>query len=639
MLSLIRKHADSWMVKSVLWMIVVAFIATIFYSWGMGGATRFQGGVVATVDGVEIRFGEYDQSLNNLVEFYREQFQGQFSDEMIQTLDLKSSALDALIQKKLLLQEAEKQNITISNEELIRRVKSLPTFQRDNSFSPSLYNNFLNFRRLTAREFEESQRELLVIEKMEKIISGNIKIPEADVLEAYEMENDKVRLAYISIAKDHFTPRSEPTEEELRTFFEANKNEFQIPEQIKVEYIKLDPKSVASQINLRDEDIQDYYEQNPIKYKIKKQYQAHHILFRAPPSEGGESDESLEEENKIKAKAEEILQKIKDGADFGEMAKEHSDDKVSGNNNGDLGQFSKGVMVPEFEAALDKMEVGQLSDLVRTPFGFHLIRLDGVNEERLPPLSEVKESVIKSLKEKKGRQRIRTTIKRIHKAAKTDNNLSKTALEHKVETKTTDYISRKSHSIPDIGIVPEFFNLAFSLKDGEVSEPLNLPEQSLLIKVVERKAAYTPELHMVLEDVKNEVIKHKSETFTIAELQKLEQEMSKENDLEKIAQDLNLEVRETPFFSQADSIPGIGNISSIKARVFAMKTGETASGATRASHYLFKVIEKEPPGEPSPEDTREIYAKLKRERANIVFQEWLKNIRDRADILIDRSLL
>ena len=115
--------------------------------------------------------------------------------------------------------------------------------------------------------------------------------------------------------------------------------------------------------------------------------------------------------------------------------------------------------------------------------------------------------------------------------------------------------------------------------------------------------------------------------------------MAEENDLEKIAEDLNLEVRETPFFSQTDSIPGIGDISSIKARVFTMKTGETASGATRASHYLLKVIEKEPPGEPSPEDIREIYAKLKREKASIVFQEWLKNIRDRADIMIDKSLL
>lgn len=623
------------MVKSVLWMIVVAFVATIFYSWGMGGATKFQGGVVATVDGVEIRFGEYDQSLNNLVEFYREQFQGQFSEEMIQTLDLKTSALDALIQKKLLLQEAEKQNITISNEELIQRVKSIPTFQKDKSFSPSLYNNYLNFRRLTAKEFEESQRDILVIEKMEIIIRSNIKIPEADVLAAYEMENDKVRLAYISIAKDHFSPAKEPTEEELKTFFEANKQEFLIPEQIKVEYIKLVPKSVEHQINLRDDDIKDYYERNLINYKIKKKYKAHHILFRVLPSGGDDPDASLEEENKIKIQAEEILQEIKDGADFGKMAKEHSDDKVSGNNNGDLGQFSKGVMVPEFEAALDKMEVGQLSGLVRTPFGFHIIRLNAVSKERKQPLSEVEESIIKALKEKKGRQRIRTMIKRIRKAAATDNGLSKAALEYKVETKTTGYISRNSHSIPDIGIVPEFFNLAFSLKDGEVSEPLNLPEQSLLLKVVERKAPYTPEFSAVIEDVKNLVVKNISETFTIAQLQKL----SHENDLEKVARDLKLEVRETPLFSQADSIPGIGNINSIKAKVFAMKTGETAFGVTRASHYLLKVIEKEPPGEPSPEDTREIYAQLKRERASLVFQEWLRNIRDKADILIDKSLL
>ena len=175
MLNLIRKNADSWMIKSILWMIVVAFVATIFYSWGMGGASGSRGGVVATVDGIKIHYGEYDQSFNNLVDFYREQYKGQFSDEMVKTLDLKTAALDALIQKKLLLNEAEKQNIMISEEELIDRVKSIPTFQKGNSFSPSLYNNFLKYRRQTAKDFEENQRELLAIEKMEKLIKSTMR--------------------------------------------------------------------------------------------------------------------------------------------------------------------------------------------------------------------------------------------------------------------------------------------------------------------------------------------------------------------------------------------------------------------------------------------------------------------------------
>ena len=119
MLSTIREHADSWMIKSILWLIIFAFVGTIFYSWGMGGASGSGGGAIATVEGEEIYQQEYEQTFNNLVDFYRQQFRNQFSDDMIKKLDLKTQALEALIQKKLLLMEAEKQNLKVSDTELI----------------------------------------------------------------------------------------------------------------------------------------------------------------------------------------------------------------------------------------------------------------------------------------------------------------------------------------------------------------------------------------------------------------------------------------------------------------------------------------------------------------------------------------
>ncbi len=628
------------MIKSILWMIVFAFVATIFYSWGMGGASGARGGVVATVDGIKIHYGEYDQSFNNLVDFYREQYKGQFSDEMVKTLDLKTAALDALIQKKLLLNEAEKQNIKISEEELIDRVKSIPSFQKGNSFSPSLYNNFLKYRRQTAKDFEENQREILAIEKMEKLIKSNIKVSENDMLEVHAKENKKIKLEYISIPKDHFQPPSAPTEAELQEYYNQNKQQFEIPEQVKVEYIKLGPSAVENEIKIIDEDIKEYYDRNIFQYEVKKQFKAHHILFRiAPPTKSDEPADPAKQEEKAKARAQDILLEIRGGADFEEMAKKHSDDKVSGNNGGDLGQFSEGVMVPEFETAFDNLKVGEISDLVRTTFGFHIIRLDELKEGRLKPLAEVKESVVKELKEIKGRKTIRRTIKHIYKKAEADGDLNSAASEFKVEIKTTDFISKKTHSIPDVGIVPEFFNLIFTAQDNKVSEPLHLPENSFLVKIVERKPAYTPEFSAVQEDVKTKIAIVNGEAFTIETLKTLEQKIAGEAKLEKIAKEIELEVQETPMFSAADSIPGIGNVESLKNKLFALEQGETAAGSTRAAHYLFRIIEKEDSGEPSSEETQEIYARLKREKASVVFREWLDNIRGKAEIMIDKTLL
>jgi peptidyl-prolyl cis-trans isomerase D len=628
------------MVKAVLWMIVFAFVATIFYSWGMGGASGGRGGVVATVDGFKIHYGEYDQSFNNLVDFYREQYKGQFSEDMVKTLDLKTTALDALIQKKLLLNEAEKQNIKISEEELLDRVQSIPTFQKGDKFSPNMYKNFLKYRRQTAKEFEDNQREILAIEKMEKLIKSNIKVSESDMMDVYQKENEKIKLKYISIAKDHFKPPSDPSDIELKEYFDKNKQNFEIPEQVKVEYIKLAPKFVENEINIIDEDIQDFYKRNEPKYEVKKQYKAHHILFRvAPPINTEEKVDPAEVEKKAKTKAEEILKKLKEGADFEKMAKEHSDDKVSGNNGGDLGQFSEGVMVREFEAAFAKLKIGEISDLVRTDFGFHIIRLDELKEGRQKPLAEVKESIVKELKEIKGRKRIRRIAKHIYKNSEADGDLKKAASEYKVETKTSDFISRTTHSLPDIGIVPEFFNLVFTASDNKVSEPLHLPENSFLLKIVERKPAYIPEFSTVEKDVRNKLTIAKSEKSTKDSLKALEQKLASDGNLENIAKDIKLEVQETPMFSAADSIPGVGNIAAIKTKLFALNKDEGTSGSTRSGHFLFKVIEKEGAGDPSSKKSQEIYARLKREKASIVFKEWLDNIRSKAEIMIDKTLL
>ena len=133
MLSIIREHADSWMIKAILWLIIFAFVGTIFYSWGMGGSASSGGGVIATVNGQKILQAEYERNFNNLVNFYRQQFRNQFSNDMIKKLDLKNQTLQALIQKKILLIEANKQNIQVSDEEVISHIKKLPSFQNDKS--------------------------------------------------------------------------------------------------------------------------------------------------------------------------------------------------------------------------------------------------------------------------------------------------------------------------------------------------------------------------------------------------------------------------------------------------------------------------------------------------------------------------
>jgi peptidyl-prolyl cis-trans isomerase D len=643
MLSTIREHADSWMIKAILWLIIFAFVGTIFYSWGMGGASGSGGGAIAVVEGEKIYQQEYDQTFNNLVDFYRQQFRNQFSEDMIKKLDLKTQALEALIQKKLLLMAAEKQNLRVSDTELISHIKELPVFQSDNKFSDKTYHNYLKFQRITPGEFEDNQRQALILDKLEKLFQTSSKVSQSEIREAFVKEEEKAKIDYVRFNNDHFQVEKSFTDQELNEFFQANKKQFEVPPQIQVEYVKIEPKTYLAEIEPREEDITDYYKSKIADFQVKKKYRASHILVHIKSSEI-EGDSSPEEkqkqaEDKAKTLATEILAKIKAGADFGETAKKHSDDPGSGAQAGSLGEFPKGTMVSAFEKALDKLKINEISEPVLTPFGYHIIRLEGLEEEHIKPLEEVRKEVIQSLKEIKARQRVRRTTKHIHQEAEKDGNLKSAADKNQAQTSTTGFFSRKNHDIPEIGSQPQFFNTAFSLEENKVSQPIHTQEASFIIKVIGNKQAYIPELAEVKNLVKPALAERVNQELTSAKFKELEQKLKQEKDLEKVIKGLDLSVRHAPFFSRADSIPGIGNIKEIKGETFAMQLGDISSAKVRNRFYLFKLVEKEAAGEADKEQVQNLIQQIKQEKSRQTFQEWVGNLKAGAEIMIDKTLM
>ena len=643
MLSTIREHADSWLIKAILWLIIFAFVGTIFYSWGMGGASNSGGGVIATVQGDKIFQGEYDRTFNNLVDFYRQQFKNQFSDEMIKKLDLKNQALEALIQKKLLLQEAEKQNLRVSDTELISHIQGLQVFQSEKKFSEKSYRNYLQFQRVTPGQFEYNQRENLILTKLEKLFGTSSKVSQSEIQEAFRNEEEKSKLDYVRFNDDHFEADKVFSDQELNNFFQANKKQFEVPSQIQVEYVKIVPKIYLAEISPRDEDIEDYYKTKIADFRVKKMYQARHILSHVKSAEI-EGDASTEEkqkqaEEKAKARATELLGKVKAGADFGEVAKKHSDDPGSGTQGGSLGEFPKGTMVSAFESALDKLAIGGISEPVLTPFGYHIIKLESRTEERFKPLDEVREEVIQSLKKTKARQKVRRTAKHIYQDAENTVDLKLAAEKNQVHTVISEFFSREDHNLPEIGNQPQFFNTAFSMGENKVSQPIHTQEASFILKLAGNKEAYIPKLKEVRKSVEEALIERVNEEKTLSKFKELEQKLAQEKDLEKIIKGLDLSVKHTPFFSMADSIPGIGNIQEVKQKALAMKVGDTSSAKVRNRFYLFKRTEKEDAGEPDKEQAQKIIKRIKQEKSRQTFQEWVDNLKARADIMIDQTLM
>lgn len=646
MLHLVRKHADSWLIKSILWVIVFAFVGTIFYSWGMGGASSSRGGVVATVNGVKINQGEYQKTFNSLIDYYRNQFRNQFSQDMIEKLDLKTAALDGLIQKKLLLLQASENHIRVTDDELIGHIKKIPTFQRDNKFNSRIYQNYLKYQRTSPQEFESNQREALLMGKVEQLIKDQVVVSENEVLEAFKQEEDKVKFDYVVLPEDYFKALGKITEEEKKEFYEKNKFLFEKPEQIKVQYVKLDNKKFSSEITPSEEDIQDYYKSQVALFFQEEKFRASHILFSIRPPDFDENDPKEEKEKKLneerekaRKEAETVLKKIRGGVDFAKMAKTHSDDKASGAVGGDLGQFGRGTMVAPFEKALDKLKPGEISDPVLTPFGYHIIRLDEKKEARTQPLEEVRDTIIQNLKEIKSRQRVRRIIKRISRSARADNDLARAAMEQESEVKVTDFISREEHEVADIGVVPEFFNTAFLLKDHQVSDPVFTAEASYLLKIKERKPAYIQDIADVQELLTEAIRREKSTTLTAENVKVFADQIKKNKTLKKVAKSAGLEIKHTPFFSALDSIPGIGAVQSIKDEVFALDKEDTTMAFANRKYYLIQVTDKLPAGEPDETQLKSIYTRLRKSKGDLIFNDWITALRENSQIMIDRTLL
>ena len=640
MLNVIREHADSWLIKSILWLIVFAFIGTIFYSWGMGGASGSAGGAIATVNGAKISQTEYERTFNNMISFYREQFQNQFSEELIQKLDLKTQALDVLIQKKILLLEADELGIQVSDTEVVDKINDLDVFKKNKTFNNTTYQNYLKFKRLTPLEFEESQREILLLEKVQNFIKNNIKVSPIEVDEAFIRENEKVKLDYIKISHDHFKSTEKINPEEVRSFYDKNKKQFEVPEKIKIEYVKVAPKNYESLIDIQSEDIEDYYKIKIADFRVQKMYKASHILTRLD-SQNKTSEESIKKaEEDAKNKAKDILKKIRDGNDFGELAKKYSDDTVSGKNGGSLGEFAKGIMVPEFDSALENLKPKEISEPIKTSFGFHIIRLDEVNPERIRPLEEVKIEIIQKLKEIKTRQKMRRVAKHIHRSAKEDQNLARAAQENQLTVQTTPFLSRENHEVSDIGNNPNFFNQAFSLEDNKIGDPIDTYEAAFVLKVVARQKPYIPKLNDVEKLAQEKAQEEKNRAFSIKKSEASAKKLSNGTiDLESAAEQLGLELKHTPFFNRSDSIPGIGNLEKVKTKAFGLKKGKSDWVSSRNHYYLIRLHDREKPSIPDMNALKDLQTKLKLEKGNSVFQEWVENLKEGSEILIDKSKL
>ncbi|MDD5772706.1 MAG: peptidylprolyl isomerase [bacterium] len=450
--------------KVIMWIIIGAFLGTIFVSWGMGGIQQQQN-IAAKINGTKIPLTEYYEILNRYYDFYRKIYGKNFSPELLKKLNVEKMAMDQVIKDTIIDKKAEELGLSVSDEEVVNYIKSFDIFQTDGKFDPRKFSQASQFMEANGKkvdwiEKERQVRKDIIRKKMEEIIKDGITVSDKEIEFRYLYENEEIKASYIFI-----DPKAFLTEKKIKEYYSKNEKQFEEPEKVK----------------------------------------ASHILFMVKNSD------NATEEREARNKAEKVMAEIKKGQDFAKLAKTYSEDS-SKEKGGDLGYFSRGTMDANFERAAFALKIGEVSQIIRSEYGFHIIKLLGRKEAQIKPFEEVKENIKYAAVTDEEKNQAKKQAEEISKKILAEKDLSKSAGSFKIPVINLDYFNR-SKFISGIYDNKKFKEGAFKLSKGSISPLIETEDGFYFIKLLERKQVNLEKFTQTKDELKNKILQEKKDSY------------------------------------------------------------------------------------------------------------------------------
>jgi peptidyl-prolyl cis-trans isomerase D len=632
MLRILREQASSWMLKGILILVAVTFI-----SWGGYSLIREKKvNYVAKVNGVTIEWKEYNDAFQNAVKQYREALGSSFSEKMIEELHLKDKILDDLIAKILILQEVKRLGLSIPDEELREAIESVPAFQVNGQFDKRNYERFLRLSRMTPEEFEQSQRESLLISKAVSLIKMNAgKVSEEEVLETYLFENERINLTFLKVAPDSFKGQVNANEIEIKDTYQKHQEEFRIPTFVQIQYLLFRPSDFESKVQVSSDEIKRYYDSRKDTFKIPKQVRGRDILIKAGPQD---TPDQLEAKKK---KIEEILEKAKKTKDFGSLAKQYSEAE-NASKGGDIGWIQKGMLGEQIESLLFSMKAGDLSGVLAARDGFHILKIEEVKEEKQKSFEEVKDQILQALKKEKAKAEASRKAEDAFYSLFRSRDLEGHSREKDVPIKTTG-LFKEGDEIPDISKNPAFYSSAFSLKLGEISPVVNIPPNFYILKLVNKKDSRIPPLDEVKEEVRRKVIGTKAEEKARQVAEELLNQIRTGKNIREVAREKGYPLEETGFFTRtAGVVPKIGPAREFMGILASLTEKNPVAKEvikTKDGYFVVGLSGHEPADQTKFQSVKKnLEKRLVYQKQEEAFQNWLSQLRSKAKIDINKDL-
>jgi peptidyl-prolyl cis-trans isomerase D len=632
MLQILRNKAQSVFIQ-----IIVVIIALVFVFWGVGANLSGDRQAALVVNGEDISFQEFQQAYDTAYQRLSDQFGGNVPKGLAETFGIKQQVINQLIQTTLLRQGAAEMGIVVSKEEIQKTIADMAQFQQDGIFNKEQYETVLAANRMAPTKFEESMKTDHLSQLAATDIASFVSVTtDFEIEEIYSRLQEKIALKFVTISPELFTDKVEVDDEILVSWFETVKENYKTEAEIELKYLIFTNEQVASKVDIDQASIEQYYQDNISSFLVPEQRRVRHILFKTDQNDSAETTAKQEE------KAREILAMAKtEDTDFAELAKEFSEGPSS-DNGGDLGFFSRGTMVPEFEEVAFTLAEGEISDIVKTQFGYHIILLEEVKTETVKPLAQVGEQITRILQEKEAEKLTFQLADAAYQGIITSGSLEKYQQANPdAEIISTDFFTRTTAPAV-LRDDPAFLSRSFELNKGELSSLIKGQTGYAIFFVEDVKEPQLPEFSTVRETLEKDY--REAEAITAAEnaASELLAAVKEGEEFDKAAENAQLTVKSSGFLGRNEQNPDSEFPPSLLEDSFLLPASSPfpeKPGQVDNDFYVYTVVNRELPTMPEDSEELEAYrSSLLNFKQQQLLSAWLRHMELEAEITRHQNL-
>jgi len=629
MLESMRNQAQSWLAKVILTGIALSFVL-----WGVGDYF-FGGGVnpVASVNGKPVGSTEFYQAYERQLGAYRSMLGRQYSKELVESLHVKDNTLQTIINRRIMLDVAAKLGLTAPETVLLSTVQNNPSFQSAGVFDPKRYQILTrNMGFSSAQDYENDLRLNIMVDALQKAVTGSAQVNAAEIRERFNHDYEQRVLAAIIVDPATQIDKVKVSDAQAKAWYESHKSAYQSPLKIKINAVEINPRALAQDMSVDETEIKAAYASRKAEFTTEEQRKARHILIKV--AKGSSEDVYAAARKKLES----IQARLKGGEEFAKLATETSDDIATASEGGELGWFKAGAMAPAFDLTVFQMDKGDVSDIVETQLGFHLIELEDVRPAHQAELADVKELITSDLTQARANDEAYKLSQDLDDALGMEDSLKAAAESLNLNVFSSDFVSMTDAEVTPLLTDAEIRNKAFSTLPGQSVEIVETSDgRFIALEVVDRQEPATLPFDQVRRKVMGDAELDAANTRAMELADEIR--ASKDKTLDELAQQYG----QAKYISKPVRSNGVGDqatwlSSAMLEKAFMTPVGNWLNASVNVPQGYAAVRVEKAVGPSDDEFARQketIAKQLAQSKGSARFARWMASVREAYEIVIN----